>query len=394
MEVLHVAELCKAPITLENVDWGDNEKRKAVKPQSPTATLPCLTVEGGKISQSKAIENYLAETYKPELLGANPFEKAQVLQWVNFAMAEIYSCTTSLIYPLFGWKPACKEAMDEANKRMMDYIKVLEGHLNGKKYFVGEKMTLADVVMFFHLRYYFQYLWVDGKRKSILKNTTAWFSGIMDTPEAKKAYGRTLLCKNPLKAPVCEKKEEKKPEKKEKKPKNDEVEEEPKEEKKIDKLTLLPPSKMDLDAMKRAYLNNKDKEDAMNKFWEGYDPEGFSIWRLEYELPKGEGKVLYRTCNNRGFFLQKLDSFRRWAFAVHGVYGEPGNFVIRGCWLWRGTEVPDQLKENDYFEYITLKKLDPINKPEDKQLVHDYWTHLDENQEVEGLKAADVVFFN
>ena len=156
MEVLHVVELCKAPITLENVDWGDNEKRKAVKPQSPTATLPCLTVEGGKISQSKAIEAYLAETYKPELLGANPLEKAQVLQWMNFAMAEIYSCTTSLIYPLFGWKPACKEAMDEADKRMKDYIKVLEDHLKGKKFFVGEKMTLADVVMFFHLRYYYQ----------------------------------------------------------------------------------------------------------------------------------------------------------------------------------------------------------------------------------------------
>ena len=46
---------------------------------------------------------------------------------------------------------------------------------------------------------------------------------------------------------------------------------------------------------------------------------------------------------------------------------------------------------NDYFEFLTCTKLDPLNKPEDKQLVHDYWTHLDENQEVEGLKAAEVV---
>ena len=111
----------------------------------------------------------------------------------------------------------------------------------------------------------------------------------MDTPEAKKAYGRTLLCKNPLKAPVVEKKEEKKPEKKaekkEEKKEDDAEAEIEAEKKKVDKLTLLPPSKMELDKMKRAFLNNKDKEDAMNKFWEEYDPEGYSIWKLEYELP-------------------------------------------------------------------------------------------------------------
>lgn len=398
MEVLHVVELCKAPITLENIDWADEEKRKVIKPQAPTATLPCLVVEAGKISQSKAIEAYLAETYKPELLGANAFEKAQVLQWMNFAMSEIYSCTTSIVYPIFGWRAASKEAMDDANKRIKDYVKVLENHLNGKKFLVGEKMTLADVVMFFHLRYYFQYCWVEKMRDNMFKNTTAWFKGIMETEEAKKAYGRTLLCKNtPLKVPVIEKKkEEKKPEKKQEKKKEQKEEEEEapkKEEKKVNPLDLLPPSPLVLENFKRAFLNNKDKEDAMKKFWEEYDPNGYSIWRIEYPLPAGEGKLLFRTSNAKGFFLQKLDSFRKYCFAVHGVYGVEGDYVIRGCWMMRGTEISDMFKENDYYDYLNMTKLDP-NKPEDKQLIHDYWTKLDEKDEVEGRKCADCEYFN
>ena len=37
-------------------------------------------------------------------------------------------------------------------------------------------------------------------RKSLLPNTEKWFVKIMNTPEAIDSYGRTVLCKIPLKA--------------------------------------------------------------------------------------------------------------------------------------------------------------------------------------------------
>ena len=40
----------------------------------------------------------------------------------------------------------------------------------------------------------------EGMRKSLFPQTTKWFEKIMKSPEAIKAYGRTVLCKNPLKA--------------------------------------------------------------------------------------------------------------------------------------------------------------------------------------------------
>ena len=140
-------------------------------------------------------------------------------------------------------------------------------------------------------------------------------------------------------------------------------------------------------------MNNKDKEDAMKKFWEIYDPAGYSIWWLEYQNLPSECKVLFRTSNSKGMFLQKCDALRRYAFAVHGVYGVEDDYKIRGVWMFRGLEVPQEMKDNDLYEYITFKKLD-TNNENDRQLIHDYWTKLNETDEVEGRKCADVEYFN
>jgi len=49
-----------------------------------------------------------------------------------------------------------------------------------------------------------------------------------------------------------------------------------------------------------------------------------------------------------------LDHFRKYAFAVHGVYGEEPQLEIRGAWLWRGNEIPNEIKELDTFEFHTF----------------------------------------
>ena len=116
-EVLHVIEASKAPVTLENVDWKDKEKRNTLVTNSPTGTFPYLECEEGVLSESKAIEIYLAEKYKPELLGKDDLEKAQVRQWMDFASFELSDCASKIVYPIFGWKPYCKESADEANTK-------------------------------------------------------------------------------------------------------------------------------------------------------------------------------------------------------------------------------------------------------------------------------------
>ena len=395
-EVLHVIHLTKATVELQDVDWDDKETRKTLTPKSPTGTFPFLEIGDQVLSESHAIENYLAMKYKPELLGENELEKAQVRQWSDFGMFDIGFCAKEIVYPIFGWKPYCKESADKANDRLKGFMRTLDAQLKDKEYVMGAKLTLADVYLFKELKYFFQLVFPKGLRDKVFPNVTKWFQKMAETEEVKKVYGKILLCNQPLKPFIQEQKEEKKPEKKqEKKPekKPEEGEEPPKEKKKVNPLDLLPPSKLELEVFKRAFLNNKDKEDAMKKFWEIYDPEGYSLWWVEYQNLPTECKILFRTSNSKGMFLQKCDAVRRYAFAVHGVYGVEDDYKIRGCWMFRGTEIPQEMKDNDLYEYLTFRKLD-INKPEDKQLVHDYWTKLNETDEVEGRKCADVEYFN
>ena len=371
-EVLHVVQLTKAPVELQDVDWEDKDTRKTLSPKSPTGTFPFLELSEGVLSESHAIESYLAMKHKPELLGENDFEKAQVRQWTDFAIFEIGFCSKQIIYPIFGWKQYNKELANRANEQIKEYMRTLDAQVKDKEFVMGSKLTLADVALFRELKYFFQLVFPKGLRDKVFPNATKWFQKMAETEEVKKVYGKILLCNQPLK-PF--------------------IKEEPKEKKKVNPLDELPPSKLELETFKRAFLNNKDKEDAMNKFWEIYDPEGYSLWWVEYQNLPTECKVLFRTSNSKGMFLQKCDAVRRYAFAVHGVYGVEDDYKIRGCWLFRGKDIPQEMKDNDLFEYLTFRKLD-INKPEDKQLVHDYWTKLNETDEVEGRKCADVEYFN
>ena len=274
--------------------------------------------------------------------------------------------------------------------------------LKKKNYIVGDRITLADIVLFRYLRFFMMFQFPEGMRKKLLPNVTKWFDNIMKTKEATKAYGRTVLCKIPLK-PFTEKIIRNKPnvkninKNKDKNEKNivkEKKEEETGEKKKgTNPLDLLPPSKFNLEEFKRSFLNNKNKEEALKKFWEDYDPEGYSLWWIEYQNLPEEGKELNRTSNAKSFFLQKLDSFRRYCFAVHGVYGREGNYKIRGVWMWRGKDIPKEIQESGYYDNLTIKSLDPKDK-DDVELVNDYWTKLNKTDKIQGRYAADCSYFN
>lgn len=113
------------------------------------------------------------------------------------------------------------------------------------------------------------------------------------------------------------------------------------EKKKKNPLDELPKSTFNLDDFKRDFVNAEDKPEALKRFWAAFDPAGWSLWKSDYELYEGEGKVGYLTCNLKNGFVRNLDHFRKYAFGTLGVYGDEGDLVIKGAWLWRGTEIPE-----------------------------------------------------
>lgn len=121
---------------------------------NPNGKIPAILDPDGPggeplaLFESGAILVYLAEK-TGKLLPADPARRYQTLQWVFFQMASLG--------PMFGQlgyfhKFAGKEIEDKRpleryraeSKRLLD---VLEGHLEGKQWILGDEYTIADISM-------------------------------------------------------------------------------------------------------------------------------------------------------------------------------------------------------------------------------------------------------
>ena len=60
--------------------------------------------------------------------------------------------------------------------------------------------------------------------------------------------------------------------------------------------------------------------------------------------------------------------------------------------VWRGQEIPDEMKEIVCFNKLKFKKLNEKEKS-DIEIVHDYWTKINENEKVFGRQAIDTRYF-
>jgi len=98
-------------------------------------------------------------------------------------------------------------------------------------------------------------------------------------------------------------------------------------------------------------ITNTDKKKSCEFLWKNYDPEGFSFWRVEYEKYPGEGEKLYMTRNLKNGFLSRLEHFRKYCYAVHGIYGDEPKLEIRGMWMWRGKTLPFEVTDHPSYEY-------------------------------------------
>ena len=382
MEVLHTSYIVKSKINFIDADLEDTKKRNTYAQKTPTTTLPFLETKNGNISESISIEIFLAKKYKPEILGSNAFEHAKINQWIEFANCEIQNCAKELIYPIFKGKKPENKGNENEDKKFKKYLSLLEKEFKkGNKFIMGNKLTLADIVLFRYLRFFFMFYLTEKIRNSLCPKLTLWFENIMNTQEAIEAYGRTLLCKKQLK-PLDIKIE-----------KNKNKNEPKKERKKENPLDFLPPSKFDLDNFKKEFCENSNKKEVMEKFWKDFDPKGYSLWLIEYQNLESEGKKLFRMKNSKNFFLERFDDdFKRYSFGVHGVYGNNNEFKVKGLWMWRGEDIPEEIKENEYFNYLNIKKLDCKND-KDKKLVEEYWTKCNKGDKVDERKVEEISYF-
>jgi glutathione S-transferase len=130
------------------LDVVDRSNRKAVLGDlNPGLRVPTLVLDDGRpLGESGAILWYLADGTK--LVPEDPYERAQVLQWMFF---EQYSHEPYVAVPRF-WLTKGIDVDPEtlAERQRVGYLAfdALEGHLAGAEYLVGERYSIADVALY------------------------------------------------------------------------------------------------------------------------------------------------------------------------------------------------------------------------------------------------------
>jgi len=131
------------------VDMGlREEKSPEMLALNPTGKLPFLVDGEDVISESCAIQMYLADKYSDKgLMGANLSERGQIYRWMFFLATEIEQ-------PL--WRVALHTRMYAESERLAaevplakrdaeTMIAVLEDHMKDRDFIVGNRLSVADL---------------------------------------------------------------------------------------------------------------------------------------------------------------------------------------------------------------------------------------------------------
>ncbi|AOW01604.1 hypothetical protein B0I72DRAFT_110087 [Yarrowia lipolytica] len=337
----------------------------------PLKKVPALlTANGTPIHEFVAVSYWLlSQIPNHPLCGKNKDEEAEVLQWVSFTNSDIADATWNVFGPLKGYLPYNKKAVDALSDKLDQTVKAtFEAHLTKNTYLVGESVTYADIAAVGLMSLGFANLF-DAKWRAAYPATTRWFTTVAANP----IYSGTdfNLCEERVKYVAPKKEEPKKEAKKEAAPKAPAPAEEAAPKKAAHPLAALGPAKEPIDNWKRVYSNEDTREKAIPWFWEHYDPEDYSLWKVKYKYDD-ELTLTFMSTNLIGGFVNRLSASTKYMFGTSVVYGTNNDNGIIGAFMIRGQDHVAAFDVAPDWESYDFVKLDPSN-PEDKEFVDNMW---------------------
>jgi glutathione S-transferase len=190
----HVVRMFAAErgITLEmetlDIMAGQNRQSDFLK-KNPSGQSPCLELDDGSyIAEITAICEYLDEKFPGKsLIGSTPEERAETRMWTRRVdlnicepLANGFRFAEGL--PIFSGRiVTVPEAADGLKRIAQDRIKWLDGQMAGKQFLCGDRITLADVLLYCFLAFGNA---VGQPLNPEFRNVTAWFERMSARPSA------------------------------------------------------------------------------------------------------------------------------------------------------------------------------------------------------------------
>merc|ERR1712200_149364 len=329
--------------------FGETNKSADFLKKFPLGKVPAFEGSDGTVlTESNAIAYYVAND---ELRGGSGAEaRAAVVQWMCWVDSDVLPAACTWVFPTMGIMQYNKNQTDRAKEDVKSALEYLNTHLLTKTFLVGERVSLADIAVCCTMLSLFKSVLDPAFRKPYI-NVSRWFTTVINQPNVKAVLGDVALCSKM--AEFDSKKWAEFSGKGKKEDKKKDAKPQPKKEEK-------KPAK-------------KEEDDSIKWFWEHFDAENYSIWRADYKY-NDELAMVFMSCNLFGGMFQRLEKFKKNAFASAAFFGEDNNSSISGIWVWKGQKLAFDLCEDwqiDYSSYDWVK-LDPA-ADETRALVTQYW---------------------
>jgi glutathione S-transferase len=124
----------------------------AVLKRSPLGKIPFIKADGGYLSESQAILEYLEDVY-PEhpLYPANAFERAKCREFIQHLELNVELVARRLYGEALFGTPVSQETKDEVRQRVETGLAGVMRLARFSPYALGENFTAADIVAWLHL---------------------------------------------------------------------------------------------------------------------------------------------------------------------------------------------------------------------------------------------------
>jgi len=149
------------PEAVIDLRGGENRRAPYNVEVNPAGQTPALELDDGSIlTEITAICEYLEELYPdPSLIGTTPEERAQTRMWARRVDLKICEPLTNGFrfaegLPLFETRVRClPEAAGGLKATTQDGIRWLDPLIAGRDFIAGDRLTLADVMLFAFLHF-------------------------------------------------------------------------------------------------------------------------------------------------------------------------------------------------------------------------------------------------
>ena len=138
------------PYERRTVDVVDRSNRREVLGElNPALKVPTLVLEDGRpLAESGAILWFFGEGSR--FVPVDPYERAQVMQWMFYEQNnhEPAIAVARFLVAYSGRAELFADRIPELIKAGNRVLKVMDAHLEGRRYFVADGLSLADIALY------------------------------------------------------------------------------------------------------------------------------------------------------------------------------------------------------------------------------------------------------